>query len=151
MERSLGAPIHPKYSVRTEAGHVRWAPARCFMIKYIGHWCIENRLQKISISLLKQRKYFEPLRARINTTFSRSPSPFPRLVQHEAGWPWVDSLSRSKVCCCMSWLLIRVDRRVLTIETWKCCAAQKTVIKNSRFPTAAVRECLKPDVVRSNE
>ena len=110
--------------------------------------CVENRRQKISIPLRWQkidifsglgeerrtpRAASRPLaaRRRIHLISPRASSTFTGLARHETGWPWVDSMSRSKVYHRVScfWLY-----SVLTIFNAKAqVSPREQYLKNTYF------------------
>ena len=85
-------------------------------------------------------------RPRIHLIYSKSSYTFIGLARHEAGWPWVDSMSRSKVYRHVSCFYKRADNfQPESTGSVACSRVDKT---NERFlpvfPIAAVRAYLQP-------
>ena len=114
-----GAPVrgsHPPsgHSVHKTTGD-RWrTPARRLIHKHLDA-AVYRRKQATKIldpsPMAKNRPFFRfggraldaagnfsPPRPRIHLISCRSSTTFTGLARHEAGWPWVDSMSRSKAC-----------------------------------------------------
>ena len=150
-------------SVHNTADDTWRAPARDVWYKHI--WALMCRKQTTKIldpwPTAKNTHFFRfgrraydaadnlsPPRPRIHLISSRPSSTFIGLARHEVGWPWVDSMSRSKVyrrvSCFWSacWHFQRESTRPAA-----CSLVNKSYIKTnmfSVFPIAAVRECLQP-------
>ena len=162
--RSLGAPTHPLVTVFTKRTVIRGGRRPGVWYKHI--WVLPCRKQAIKIidpsPMAKNRPFFRlgrracnatgnlsPPRPQIHLTSSRPSSTLTGLARHEAGWPWVDSMSRSKayrhVSCFWSgfrqfstWT--RKFRRVQQREQKKTTTTTFFPV----FPIAAVRAYLQP-------
>ena len=100
------------HNVRETTGDRCRAPAKRLRLNTFGRSGVENRRQKFSIPLRWQKigllirfgtraldaaGTFSPPRPRAHLISSRPSSTFTGFARHEPGWPWVTSLSRSKV------------------------------------------------------
>ena len=99
------------HSVHKTAGDTWRAPARRLIQTHLGA-AVSKTSDKKSRSLSHGKRYrplfrfgrrewdvagnFSPPRPRIHLIYSRPSSAFIGLARHEAGWPWVESMSKSK-------------------------------------------------------
>ena len=81
---------------------------------------------------------------RMHLISSRSSSTFIGLAQHEAGWPWVDSMSRSKAYRHVSCFYQRADNFQRESTGSAACSRVNKIKKIPVIPIAAVRAYLLP-------
>ena len=93
------------HSPHETAGDTWRAPAKRIIQTHVGAAVSKTGDKKKSIPLQLQKKTFSqvwatgnfsPPRSQIHLIVSRPQSTFPGLARHEPGWPWVDSMSRSR-------------------------------------------------------
>ena len=113
-----GSDPPSSHSVRKTAGDAWRAPARRLIQHMWALLCRKQATKNLDPSPMAKNRHFlrfgrtaddaagnfSPPRPRVLLISSRPYSTFTGLARHEAGWPWVDYVSRSKayrrVSCC---------------------------------------------------